>query len=113
MSENEVSSPLDTFEYLNRYQSFFMSHKLINYTVTNPLGQLRPTRRPRAACSRVEGFVQSSKLVLILYVQYNDNLFIFDNLKFDTFDAVAFSAYLLCTTVLRTVGFPRITDTSV
>ena len=51
-----------------------MNHKLINYTVTIPLGQLRPTRRPRAACSRVEGFVQSNKLVVILYVQYNDNL---------------------------------------
>jgi len=51
-----------------------MNHKLINYTVTNPLGQLLPTRRPRAACSRVEGLVQSSKLVLMLYVQYNDNL---------------------------------------
>jgi len=76
-----------------------MNHKLINNTVTNSLAQLRPTRRPRAACSRVEGFVQSSKLVLILYVQYNDNLSFFDSLKFDTFDAVAFSAYLSCTAV--------------
>ena len=92
-----------------------MNHKLINYTVTIPLGQLRPTRRPRAACSRVEGFVQSNKLVVILYVQYNDNLSFFDSLKFDTFDAVAFSAYLSCrpTAVLRTGRFPRITDTSV
>ena len=113
MSENEVSSPLDTYEYLNRHQSFVMSRKLINYTVTNPLGQLRPTRRPRAACSRVEGFVQSRNLVVMLYVQYNDNLSFFDNLKFDTFDAVASSAYLSCTTVLRIGRFPRITDTSV
>jgi len=80
VSENEVSSPLDTYEYLNRHQSFFTNHKLINYTVTNPLGQLRPTHRPRAACSLVEGFVQSSKLVLMLYVQYDDNLSFFDSL---------------------------------
>jgi len=38
------------------------------------LGLQHTTRRHLAKCGPVEGFVRSSKLFIIVYVQYNDNL---------------------------------------
>ena len=56
--------------------------------------------RPAATWGLVKGFVRPNKLGMIVFVLYNDNLTsqYFDNLKFNIFDAVAFSACLLCTT---------------
>jgi len=54
--------------------------------------------KPRAACDLAGGFVGPSKFLLIVYVQYNDNLSYFDNLEFNIFDAMVFSAGLSCTT---------------
>jgi len=52
---------------------------------------------PRAACGPVVGFVGPSRFFIIVYTQDNRNL-CFDNLQFDIFDAMVFSACLSCTT---------------
>jgi len=71
------------------------------------MNQLCPTRGPHT-CGPVEGFVRPSKLLINVYVQYNENLcFHFDILQFNSFDAIVFNDSLSCT-VLRTGKFPRV-----
>ena len=67
-----------------------------HFFVTECINQLYPTRRPHA-CGLVEDFVRSSKIFSIVYVQMTTCVY-FDKLKFDSYDAVVFSACLSCAT---------------
>ena len=60
---------------------------ILYYCILHP-NSLAAMSNPRTACGLVEGFVRSSKLFIIVYVQYSDNLSLFWYLKFDIFDAV-------------------------
>ena len=60
------------------------------------LNQLCPTRGSWAACGLVEGFVWPSRLFSLCMYNTMTICLYFDNLEFDIFDAMVFSARLSC-----------------